>query len=437
MSAIKIHDKFSPLFNQPKGVRYYIVTGGRGSSKSFSISLWDCLKTFEKGSKTLYTRYTLISAKKSIIPEFEEKIEILNAQDHFVVNNNDITNTKTGSSILFSGIKTSSGNQTANLKSLQGISVWILDEAEELVDENTFDKIDLSIRSKDSQNIVVLILNPTTKEHWIYNKFFQDRGIEGGFNGVKDDTCYIHTTYLDNLDNLSESYLNSINRIKTNNIDKYNHVILGGWRNKAEGVIFEYEIGEFDISLPYYFGLDFGFVTDPDACLKVAIDESKGIIYMDEQFYLNGQQLNEISNQINKLAAGQIVADSAEQRLISDIETRCQRTIIRVKKGAGSVMSGIKLMKNYKIVITESSTNLAKEFNNYTWNGKAKEAPIDMYNHLIDAARYVINTFANNKTPEQHERTDTGAKFNKGIATGNDAAPWNIEQSNKGGQGIF
>lgn len=424
MSEIKIHDKFKPLFKQPKGVRYYIVTGGRGSSKSFSISLWDCLKTFERNSKTLYTRYTLISAKKSIIPEFEEKIEMLGAESHFVVNNNDITNTKTGSSILFSGIKTSSGNQTANLKSLQGVSTWILDEAEELIDENIFDKIDLSIRSKDSQNIVVLILNPATKEHWIYKKFFQDRGVQGGFNGIKDDVCYIHTTYLDNLNNLSDSYLNSIERIKANNIDKYNHVILGGWRNKAEGVIFEYTIGNFDNSLPYYFGLDFGFVTDPDACLKVAIDESKGIIYMDEQFYLNGQQLNEISNQINKLDKGQIVADSAEQRLISDIETRCQRSIIRVKKGAGSVMNGIKLMQNYKIVITESSTNLATEFNNYTWNGKSKEAPIDMYNHLIDAARYVINTFANNAQPKQLIDESIGAKFNKGDATGLDAAFW-------------
>ena len=422
--SVKISDKFQPLFNQPKGVRYYVVTGGRGSSKSFTVSLWDCLKTFEADSKTLYTRYTLISAKKSIIPEFEEKIEILGAESHFVVNNNDITNIETGSSILFSGIKTSSGNQTANLKSLQGISVWILDEAEELVDETTFDKIDLSIRSQQSQNIVVLILNPTTKEHWIYQKFFEDRGIEGGYNGIKDDTCYIHTTYLDNLENLSESFIRSIDRIKQNNPEKYEHQIMGGWRNKAEGVIFEYEIGELDDSLPYYFGLDFGFVADPDACVKVAIDESKMIIYLDEQFYEHKQTIIQLADKINGLDKGEIIADSAEQRLINDLSTRCNRGITPVKKGAGSVMQGVKLMQNYKIVITPNSINAIKEFNNYCWNGKAKEAPIDMYNHLIDAARYVIYTYANNSTPKQIKREDIGSKFNKGIATGNDAAPW-------------
>ena len=425
MSKVKINEKFKPLFKQPKGVRYYIVTGGRGSSKSYSISLWDCLKTFEQNSKTLYTRYTLISAKKSIIPEFEEKIEVLNASDHFTVNNNDITNTKTGSSILFSGIKTSSGNQTANLKSLQGVSVWILDEAEELIDESVFDKIDLSIRNQHSQNIVVLILNPATKEHWIYKKFFEDRGIEGGYNGIKEDTCYIHTTYLDNLDNLSSSYINSINRIKDNDIDKYNHVILGGWRAKAEGVIFsDWTYGKFDESIPFRFGLDFGFVSDPDACIKVAIDESRMILYLHEEFYAHQQTINQLAQRITRLERGAIIADSAEQRLISDLTGKCNRGIIPVKKGAGSIMQGIKLMHNYKIVITETSTNLAKELNNYTWNGKAKEAPIDFYNHLLDAARYVVFTYANRQNITLIEDASTNTQFVKGNHTGANAAPW-------------
>ena len=437
MSKLQINEKFTPLFEQPNGVRYYVVTGGRGSSKSFSISLWNCLKTFEQNSKTLYTRYTLISAKKSIIPEFEEKIEILGAESHFLVNNNDITNIETGSSILFSGIKTSSGNQTANLKSLQGVSVWILDEAEELVDEGTFDKIDLSIRSKQSKNIVILILNPTTKEHWIYKRFFESRGIQGGWNGIKDDTCYIHTTYLDNLKNLSDSYIRSLNYIKESNPEKFEHVVLGGWRAKAEGVIFKYEIGKFDDTLQYYYGLDFGFVTDPDACIKVAINEKNKTIYLHEEFYVSGQKLDDISHQINNLDKGVIVADSAESRLIADLETRCQRSIIRVKKGAGSIMDGIKLMQNYKIIITPESTNLAIELNNYAWNGKANEKPIDLYNHLIDAARYVVYTFANNKQPEQIIDDSTNAKFNKGIATGHDAAPWQSQRPHEGGKGIY
>ena len=51
----------------------------------------------------------------------------------------------------FSGIKTASGDQTAKLKSISGINTFVLDEAEELMDEESFDKIDYSIRSKDAR----------------------------------------------------------------------------------------------------------------------------------------------------------------------------------------------------------------------------------------------------------------------------------------------
>ena len=70
---------------------------------------------------------------------------------------------------------------------MQGISCWVLDEAEELIDEDIFDTIDLSIREKEIQNRIILILNPVTKEHWIYKRFFEDKGVEAGFNGVRDN----------------------------------------------------------------------------------------------------------------------------------------------------------------------------------------------------------------------------------------------------------
>ena len=107
------------------------------------------------------------SANTSIIPEFVEKIDMMGVNAHFRITKDEITNLQTGSSIIFKGIRTSSGNQTAALKSLNGITTFVVDEAEELDDESTFDKIDFSIRSLNKQNRVILILNPTTKEHWI------------------------------------------------------------------------------------------------------------------------------------------------------------------------------------------------------------------------------------------------------------------------------
>ena len=105
------------------------------------------LLTYEVGHTILFTRYTLTSAHISIIPEFVEKIEMADLHNDFSITKDEIINLRTGSKILFKGIKTSSGTQTANLKSLQGVTTWVLDEAEELVEEDVFDKIDLSVRN--------------------------------------------------------------------------------------------------------------------------------------------------------------------------------------------------------------------------------------------------------------------------------------------------
>jgi phage terminase large subunit len=198
--VIKIDNKYSPIADSDG--RYFIVTGGRGSGKSFSVNLLLVLLTYEAGHTILFTRYTLSSTYISIIPEFLEKIELLDKYDDFYITKDEIRNKRSGSKIIFKGIKTSSGDQTANLKSLQGVTTFVLDEAEELTNEDTFDKIDLSVRQLGKQNRVILILNPTTKEHWIYKRFFEDKGIQEGINLTKDNVTYIHTTYLDNIENL-------------------------------------------------------------------------------------------------------------------------------------------------------------------------------------------------------------------------------------------
>jgi phage terminase large subunit len=61
------------------------------------------------------------------------------------------------------------------------------------------------------------------------------------------------------------------------------------------------------------------------------------------------------------------------------------------RKGAGSVIEGIKVMQGYQLVITPDSHNLKTELNNYVWHSKKSDIPIDAYNHLIDSARYIVS----------------------------------------------
>ena len=342
------------------------------------------------GIRVLFTRYTMVSAHLSIIPEFLEKISLLGFENIFSVNKAEVLNLGNQSDILFRGIKTSAGNQTASLKSIQGVSCFVLDEAEELVDEDIFDTIDLSIREKDVQNRIILILNPVTKEHWIYDRFFESKGVEAGFNGFKDNVCYIHSTYLDNKDNLSKSFLERIKTIKHTNFKKYQHKILGGWLDKAEGVVFEnWSIGEFNPDgLQTSCGMDFGFSIDPDSLTEVAIDKRKRKIYLKEHIYKNGLKSQELAQIVlDKVGDMLIIADSSEPRLIADLR-HLGVNIKPVKKG--TIESGVSRMQDFELVITPESTNIAKELNNYIFSDKASKLYVDAYNHAIDGIRYNV-----------------------------------------------
>ena len=384
---INLNQKFKQLFTDS---RYFICTGGRGSSKSFSINTFILLLTYEQGHVILFTRYTLVSAHISIIPEFIEKIELLGKEHEFLITKDEITNLVTGSKIIFKGIKTSSGQQTANLKSLAGVTCFVLDEAEELTDEDTFDKIDLSIRHKSKQNRIILILNPSTKEHWIYSRFFEQRGVNEGSNLTKGDATFIHTTYEDNITNLSESFINQIESIKRNNVHKFNHVILGGWLDKAEGVIYSnWKIGEYlqtDLSC---YGQDFGFSIDPTTLIQVSIDNKHKRIYAKELLFKAGLTTSDIFVLNSKLVAlnGLIVADSAEPRLISELKSR-GLNIKGIEKP--KIMDRIALIQDYELIIEPNSTNLIKELNNYCFHDKKSETPIDNFNHLLDALGYAV-----------------------------------------------
>ena len=384
---IKLNSKYNALGSDS---RYFVITGGRGSGKSYSLNSFLLLLTYEVGHVILFTRYTLTSANVSIIPEFLDKIETSGLNADFYITKDEIVNLKTGSKILFKGIKTSSGTQTASLKSLAGVTTWVLDEAEELTDESIFEKIDFSIRAKGIHNRVILILNPSTKEHFIYNKFFEGKGVDAGSNLVKGDTTYIHTTYLDNIDNLSKSFISQVEDIKKRRPEKFKHQILGGWLNKAEGVVFSnWSFGEFNPdNLQTSCGMDFGFSVDPDTLTEVAIDKAKKKLYVKEHIYQNGIKTHELAPMIlSKVGDKLIIADSAEPRLIEDLR-HLKVNIQAVKKG--TIESGVSRMQDFEIIVEPNSSNIAKELNNYAYKDKGSQLYIDNWNHAIDGIRYNV-----------------------------------------------
>ena len=386
MNSIDLHPKYQSLFNSDS--RYHVVTGGRGSGKSFGVNTFLVLLTYEKGHRILFTRYTMTSAGMSIIPEFLEKLELMGVAEHFTITKTEIINNLTGSSIFFSGIKTSSGDQTAKLKSIQGVTTFVLDEAEELLDEESFDKIDYSIRAMGMQNRCILILNPTTKEHWIYQRFFQTSGIPDGFNGVEKDITYIHTDYRDNKSNLSKSFLDQVYDMKARRPDKYVHQILGGWLAKAEGTIIKnWRVGDYVQTEKTVYCQDFGFSTDLTTLVKISVDKELRKLYVKEIYGKPGLNTSEIAFK-NKQECGAdlIICDSSEPRLINELKA-LDLTIKPTIKKQGSILSGIALLQDYEMIVDRQSHGVMRELNNYVWQER-NEKPIDKFNHFLDAIRY-------------------------------------------------
>ena len=382
-----------------------LITGGRGSGKSFNASTFIERLPFEMPPvekivhQILYPRYTMVSAGMSIIPEMMEKIDLDGTTKYFKTTKTDIVNKMTKSRIMFRGIKTSSGNQTAKLKSIQGITTFVCDEAEEWTNEEEFDKIMLSIRKKGIQNRIIIIMNPCDSNHFIYKKYIEKTHKLVEIDGVQvqvsthPNVLHIHTTYFDNLENLSPEFLKEVEDMKANNPEKYAHVVIGRWADVAEGAVFKKWgiVKEFpQWAKKVAIGQDFGYTTDVSAAVKCGIVDNA--LYVDELCYQSGMLTNALADKVRPYGL-KVFAESADPRLVDEIKLRGVN-IYGVDKSGPSIKAGIDKILSMDLYVTERSYNLMKELRTYVWDkdkdGNYINEPVDKDNHLMDAIRYYV-----------------------------------------------
>jgi phage terminase large subunit len=423
-------DSDSKYWNALRTVHTVVFTGGRDSGKSHVVSRSLCDAATNYNHRILYTRYTLTSAQDSIIPDFIEKMSMLNYEQYFHVTKDRIIGNHNDSKIVFKGIKTSSGMQTANLKSLKDFSMFVVEEAEEFPSYDEWDKIQLSIRATDVQALNVLVLNPTTKKHWIYTEFFKRNGVKEGFNGIRNGIMFIHTTYLDlgkryiapknwnkyeaarivyeRIERLSkeERKVQSKNDIRT--WKYYKFTVLGGWKDSEEGLVYpDYELfKEFpkDYRIRIY-GLDFGFSNDPLGFVECVI-VGENDLYLKQHIYktglLNRDTIPMIKSIVKDLANTYIVADCSDPKEIAEFRAEGIALIPADKtyKGNGaSKMRGIRQMQNFNIHVHEDSQDLIDEMNHYHFieivnaKGETVTHVVDKDDHLLDPAMYAATRY--------------------------------------------
>ena len=172
---------------------------------------------------------------------------------------------------------------------------------------------------------------------------------------------------------------------------------------RLSGAVYEnWELGAFQNIGKTVLGQDFGFSNDPSTLLKTNIDKKNKIIYVQECFYLPKLTASQLGD-LNQKHAGKdlIIADSADPRLIDSLKQYCN--IVPAIKGQGSIVYGIAMIQDYKLVIDPDSKNLINELRNYVWLEKKSQTPISKFDHLLDALRYSVSyQLANPNSGEYH-----------------------------------
>lgn len=230
---------------------------------------------------------------------------------------------------------------------------------------------------------IILDYNPSDEFHWIYEKV-----------KTRDDAEFHITTYRDN-HFLPETIIEEIERLKDTD-ENYWRVYGLGEVGKSLATIFNVSLTD---QVPDYarhlgYGMDFGYTNDPSTLISVFIHDTD--MYIHEKIYRTGMTNRDISNELQRLGVGrreEIYADSAEPKSIDEIY-KMGWNIKPAAKGRDSINIGIDMLKRYNIFVTKQSTNTIKEFRNYKWkedkNGLVLNSPVDMFNHSIDAIRYLV-----------------------------------------------
>lgn len=397
---LEFNQTFEPLFSDTlEDPRYYQVYGGRGSGKSFVVSIASVLKTYSKYKhKILYLRQVMSTSEDSTIADVTEAIHILGKAKDFRIKKNLIINIRTGSTISFKGIRTT-GGQTAKLKSLSGITMLVVEEAEELESFDEFSKIDESIRIKGKPLKVILVYNPTTSiGSWIHKEWFKE-GKPAPNRFI--DTMFLHSTYLDNIKNLNESTVERYERLKITNPTYYYNTIMAEWTLEAAGRIYAgwpvwpslQEEGD------TWYGLDFGYGgSDKTACVKIVYID--GQYFVEEMFAeakLSIRRTISLMRQSNIPFNAKIYADSAMPLLIEEIR---QGGYSRMRKATkGNVEAGIKKVQDKDIVLiggTESELYHHSMTFRRDKKGKLPHEP-----DVLAAMRYGINSRRPLSNPKQ------------------------------------
>jgi phage terminase large subunit len=365
-----------------EGKRYIFLRGSSRSGKTRAAVQTLILEALVNPSTTItIARETQVSIKNTILVDFQDEMMKLDLWEDKSYNKVDMVYRFHNSSVVrFIGLD----DKTGKLRGMKS-DIVMVDEVN-TIEMNSFVQLDIRC-----EKYILTAYNPEIPTDWWGLDYEQ-----------KDNGCVLISTWRDNAF-LEQRIIDSINSLRETDMDLWLIYSESQIVPPREIVYQKPEIyDEEPQGIKYtYFGIDFGFSSDPCAAIQVKVKDKE--LYVRELIYQQGltndDLLHIIRNECNLDRTHDIVADSAEPKSIEELN-RGGLKVRGVSKGANSVLFGIQKVRQHKIFVHRDSHNLIQEFDNYRYkkdrSGRVTNQTQGM-DHLLDALRYVVAEFIDNK----------------------------------------
>lgn len=370
----------------------YFLLGSYGSSKSFNTAIKLILKSIQEKRKILVVRKVFATLKDSCYEDLKEAISFLGLDDYFLINKSplQITCKITGSIFLFRGM-----DDKAKIKSIKDVSIVWIEENEVSIDD--YKELKDRMRVLGIKPHIIITTNPTTREHWCYNRFLIEEGISEDDLYQKriishNNIYFHHSTYKDNCF-LNPDWIRNLEAEKNEllrNIKVYGRFGTVGFKVFTNVSV----IDTIDVAGDEYNGLDFGFSVSYNALVEMIVRNKD--LYIVNEWYSKNNLNSEIIEHI-KHCKEKIIADGSEPKTIEEM----RRAGVNIE-GTGEkemVKEGIRKLQQFdNIYIFSNCKNAIREFTTLEHPKDDKTGLFDenKYNidpHTVDAARYGLKKF--------------------------------------------
>lgn len=418
---IKARVLFQDFMPDGRPVRYVILHGGRGSTKSWSVARYYVLKASTQQCRVLCARETQASIKESVHQLLKEQISLLGLEDKFKVTETSIECKSTGADFIFAGLRT----DPQKVKSTEGITDCWVEEAAK-VSKESWKYLIPTIRKTGSK--IVVTFNPDEESDETSKRHIE--------RPARPDEIRVQMNWQDNPWFKSSPLVGEKDYDYAVDPETAHHVWGGGYRKHAKAAIFGPQLID-GVSIPKvyieafepghgwsgpYYGLDHGFATDPVAGTKSWI--YNGDLFIEYEAFGVGVELNQIGTLLEKKIPGiKLYREINGQQVLAPQQpiVRCDNsrpeTIVHLQgfgfntvsaaKWPGCVEDRITVLRAFRrIVIHPRCERMEEESRMYRYKvdkitGEVLPIVIDKWNHGWDAVGYSLEEIIKQETTEE------------------------------------